>query len=111
MAFNKAPTTIFPGYTSDGTNITIPIAALSGLTVAEAHTTTGDWRSILLSLCHTTYTYYYGLATADRPTAFVTRPPVQIPISSGTFEGDIKITYSFDFYSTLCPPDVVNEPV
>lgn len=110
MAFNKAPTTLFPGYTSDGTNLTIPIAALDGLTAAEANTTTGDWRSIVLSLCTTVYRHYYALASADRPTAFTTRPPTTIPISSGSFEGSIKLVYSFDFYSTMCPPDVVDEP-
>lgn len=42
-----APKFVFPGYSSDGTNITIPIDNLIGLTAAEADATTGDWREIL----------------------------------------------------------------
>lgn len=111
MAFNKAPTELFAGYSSDGTNITIPIASISGLTAAEADTTTGDWRSIFLSLCATAFTHYDGLADEDRPTALIASPPTQYPVTSGDLEGTFRQTYSFVFYNTFAMPDVADEPV
>lgn len=44
-----APVNVWPGYTSDGANITIPISELAGLSVDEAGTVTGDWREIFQS--------------------------------------------------------------
>lgn len=67
MAFNIAPTTIFPGYTSDGTEITIPIAALDGLTAAEANATTGDVREVLRSILLTANNAIIALPSADKP--------------------------------------------
>lgn len=110
MAFNKSPTTLWPSYSSDGTNITIPIAALDGLTAAEADAVTGDWRSIVLAFCATAYRYYSELATADRPTAFVASPPTQYPVTSGDLAGTFKATYSFEFYNVYCTPNVADEP-
>lgn len=110
MAFVKAPTSLWPNYTSDGTNITIPIAALDGLTSAEAHTTTGDWRSIMLSICSTAYRHYSELAAADRPVAFVATMPVPVAVSSGSLAGTYKTTYPFIFYNDYATPDVADEP-
>lgn len=111
MAFNPAPTELFAGYTSDGTDITIPIASILGLTAAEAHTTTGDWRSIFLSLCATAFTHYDGLLDADKPSAFTADPPTQYPVTSGALEGSFRQTYSFVFYNDFSMPDVADEPV
>lgn len=47
---NYVPTNMWPGYTSDGTNITIPIAEIPGLSVAEANAVTGDWRDVFQAL-------------------------------------------------------------
>ena len=110
MAFVKAPTSLWPSYTSDGTNITIPIAALDGLTAAEADTTTGDWRSIMLSVSSTAYRHYSELATANKPTMFTALMPTVTPISSGTLAGTFKTTYSFIFNNEYCTPDVADEP-
>ena len=110
MAFNKAPTSLFPGYTSDGTDITIPLAAIDGLTAAEAHTTTGDWRSIMLSLISTAYRHYDELATADRPLAFVANDPTVQAVTSGSFAGSYRSGYTFTIMTTYATPDVVAEP-
>jgi hypothetical protein len=111
MAFNPAPTALWPSYTSDGINITIPIASLPGLTAGEAHTTTGDWREILLSIVSSSYTYYTGLITADRPQAVVARVPSVTPITSGVLAYTFKTTYQFEFYNEYATPDVANEPI
>jgi len=111
MAFVKAPTSLWPSYTSDGTNITIPIAALDGLTAAEADATTGDLRSIMLAFCSTGYRHYSELLTADKPTMFTASMPTITPVSSGTLAGTFKTTYSFIFNNEYCTPDVADEPV
>lgn len=110
MAFNKAPTALFAGYSSDGTNITIPIANIIGLTAAEADTTTGDWRSIFLSICHTVLTHYDSLAVADKPQAFVADLPSVGRVRTGALAGSLRMVYSFDFYNELPLTDVADEP-
>lgn len=110
MAFNKAPTSLWPSYTSDGTNITIPIAAIDGLTAAEAHTTTGDWRSIMLSLISTAYRHYDELATADKPLAFTASDPTVQAVTSGSFAGSYRTAYTFTLYTTYATPDMADEP-
>lgn len=110
MAFVKAPTEMWPGYTSDGTNITIPIAALDGLTAAEAHTTTGDLRSIMLAICSTAYRHYSELATAERPVMFTASMPTISPVSSGMLAGTFRTTYSYIFHNDYAIPDVSDEP-
>lgn len=44
------PEELFPGYSSDGTSIIIPIAALPGLSVSEADAVTGSWLDIMQSI-------------------------------------------------------------
>jgi hypothetical protein len=66
------------------TNITIPIAALDGLTSAEAHTSTGDWRSIMLAICSTAYRHYSELDVADRPVMFTATMPTMMPAVPAT---------------------------
>ena len=110
MAFVDTPTLLWPSYSSNGTNITIPIAALDGLTAAEADTTTGDWRSIMLSIISTAYRYYDSLATEDKPTALTMAQPTISAITSGTFAGTFRTTYSFTLYNEYSTPDVADEP-
>ena len=110
MAFNDAPTTIWPSYTSDGTNITIPIAALDGLTAGLAHTSTGDWRAIVLAFQQTVFRHYNALAAENRPLAVVPKAPSQFAMSSGSFVGQTRITYSIEFYSPFGTPSVAAEP-
>lgn len=71
MAFDKTPTTTIPSYSSDGTNMTIPIASITGLTTAEAHTTTGDIRAIILRLMTHFNTTFAALSAPDQPTKLV----------------------------------------
>lgn len=110
MAFNKAPTAMWSGYSSDGTNITIPIAALPGLTSDEANASTGDWRNIVLALVSKAYDYYASLPAADRPAAFVPAPPTTYPVSSGDLEGTFRTVYQLTFYCDYATPNVADEP-
>lgn len=67
MAFDDTPTAAFSGYTSDGTNLTIPLATL-GIMAGKAHTTTGDSREIIYKLAKHIYEWYFALASVDKPT-------------------------------------------
>ena len=50
------------------TNITLPIASVTGLTAAEANTATGDIRQVMLKFLGKILTTYTALITADKPT-------------------------------------------
>jgi hypothetical protein len=50
MATDKSPASFIPNYTCDGTDITIPLASIPGLTAALAHPSTGDIRAVLAFL-------------------------------------------------------------
>lgn len=111
MAFNKAPTAIFPGYSSDGTNISIPISNLVGLSAAEAHATTGDFREVVLAVVRTAKAYLQGLASDSAPKAMSVRVVDQSYMNSGDFSGSIRITYECEFYTKETASDMVDEPV
>ncbi len=67
MSFSKVPTDWIANWSSDGTDITIPIATLAELTAAEAHTTTGDIRDIVFAFVEHFWDQYNAKASADRP--------------------------------------------
>ena len=52
-------------------HITIPIASLSGLTQAQAHTSTGNIVAIVLAILNTIYNKHASLASADKLTTMV----------------------------------------
>lgn len=110
MAFNKAPTALFPGYESDGVNITIPLEDITGLTASEAHAVTGDWRNIWLSMCYTVLTHVDSLPVANKPVALTVDLPTITRVRSGSLSGSLKQTYQFVFYNTLPDTNVVDEP-
>jgi hypothetical protein len=67
MAFDPVPTGWIANYSSNGTNLTLPIASFPELTAAEAHTSTGDIRKIIFALLERLNAKYASLAAADRP--------------------------------------------
>jgi len=92
MAFDPAPSSLFTSWSEDGTDITLPIASVDGLTAAEADGTTGDWRAVMHRLIEHTYDYIQTLAVADRPTKFT--------ITRSRFDGaDGELSYNFSVSS------------
>lgn len=79
MAINVSNDAWITSYTSDGTNITIPIASLEGLSVGNAHTTTGDIRALALAFLKTLYNHQAALAAADKPAGMVISSRLSIP--------------------------------
>jgi hypothetical protein len=111
MAYNKAPTATLPGYTSDGTNITIPIASLLGLTAAEANATTGDAREVALAFIRTYKAKQQSLAVADKPATMSVRVVNQSYVSAGNLANSVMVTYELQFYVEEGLANVIAEPV
>lgn len=93
MAFSPVPSVLFPGWTSDGTNVSFAISGFTKLTSAEAHTSTGDSRKALYALCHQIEAAYAALATADKPGRLTITKGEQI-VSSGI--NRVFFTFTFD---------------
>jgi len=68
MAISRVPTAWIANYSSNDTNMTLPIASFSGLTAAEANTTTGDICNIVKEILEVIYAAQQDLDSADRPT-------------------------------------------
>lgn len=101
--FLMLPTEIFPGYTTDGTSITIPLADMPGLTAAEADDLTGDGRKLAFELTRTIAEAYLAIPTADRP--------VGLSATIGTLQGLSATTarrqYSLSFDLDVSASDVI----
>lgn len=95
MAFNPAPSALFPSWSEDGVTISVPIASITDLTAAEADGATGDWRDVMLRILDHVWAYREALATADKPAKLtVTRTRRE----SGT---SIIHRYVFDVYTDV----------
>jgi len=123
MAFDKTPTTHIAGYTSDGTNITIPLASLTFpdqdgtmqplLTAAKANPTTGDIREISRAFNLHLGRDFASLPSADRPQRMTIQ--LSTPTTTGLPPGStnlIRRNYSGYFDETIDPTisNVANEP-
>lgn len=105
MAFNPAPTVVFAGWSENGTDITLPIAALPELTAGEADAVTGDSRKILFALMERIYQWNIALADADKPAKVTVTRYSQI----NELTGVITRTYSLQFSLSAGAIDVVAE--
>jgi hypothetical protein len=61
------PGSVFPGYSSDGVNISFPIALLPGVSAEEADVVIGDWRKIFQGMCLRLDTYIRDMSPVVRP--------------------------------------------
>ena len=102
------PTQLFPGYTSDGTNVTIPLASLPKLTAANANAATGNGIDFIWAVLDAAIENINGLAVEARPTkATLTKAnPVVVPGGNGA------ISQAYTFNPQLMPTgyDLVDEP-
>jgi hypothetical protein len=106
MAFNPSNSHWISGYTSDGTNITIPIASIANLTSAEAHTTTGDIRKLLFHLCAQLAAQFATESGAGNA------PGKMVIQASSSLAADgvtVVRSYFFQFTNTIASDDVANE--
>lgn len=106
MAFDPKPPTWLPGWSEDGTNITLPIASLPELTAAEADADTGDIRKVMYALMSKMQAVWDALPSADRPTRMTLYHTASVDPTSGI------ITHSFTatFKNSVSAQDVADEP-
>ncbi len=94
--FNAAPSSWIPGYTSDGTHITIPIASIPPLVAGDADAATGDVRKVVYALC--------AMLAASWQTEGTGNQPGKMTISSGQAlngpSNTITANYQFSFNLT-----------
>jgi hypothetical protein len=103
---NILPTVVFPNYTTDGTDITIPIASLVGLTADEANATDGDGRELIRSLVATMKASIDALDTASKPTKLT----VTASNPSGLNASSIRQLTTFSFDLEVNPATVQMAP-
>jgi hypothetical protein len=103
-----SPSSVYTGYSDDGTGITIPIASLLSLTAASANATTGDARQVVLSLMSSAFNWYNN--SSEKPSALtMTFTPSKIE-SYGSFSGKQKVEYKVSAYTTFATGLVADEP-
>ena len=88
-----APTVFFPGYASDGINITIPIASLPGLTADEAAADTGDGAEVHRALTNQVAVAYNALDEDLRPSNMT----IDNPTPNGASPTTVTKTYESEF--------------
>ena len=93
-------------YTADSTTMTITRTDLEGLTAEEAAATTGDIRSIMLSLLQTLAIQWATMSTAEQPSYFKIYPSA----STNATTGEITRTYTIQFTTVVSGEDVKDEP-
>lgn len=101
------PTQLFPGYASDGTTITIPLADLVSLTPAEANPATGNAMEVLRVIIDAAQARLAALTPETRPArANLTKGQPQIAVGTNIVPGTLRQTYtaSFDLTPTGLEP-------
>lgn len=102
------PTDLFTGYSTDGTNITIPLTAIPGLTAGEADAATGNGAEILRLICETAYTKIEALSTNDRPTQMTWSKPAVQGLGAGVNRQNY--TFGFNFGVDATAVNIADEP-
>lgn len=104
MAFNAAPTEVIASWAEDGTTVSFDLADVAALDAAESDASTGDSRRILFALLEQYYNWWFGLATADRPTKMTFSKS-----SSLQSDGAYRNTYTVTFYTEVTGQEVADE--
>lgn len=106
-----SPAQLFPGYTFEAGEIRIPIAALAGLTAAEANPTTGNAMEVLRQLVDYTESRVTALAPTARPTkATISKPNPSIASGLNVLPGTLRQTYSLSFDLQPTALELAQEP-
>jgi hypothetical protein len=95
-----SPIEIFSGYTFDtaANEIRIPLAALPGLSPAEADAATGNGMEVIRQIVDRTHSVVTALAPTARPTkATVAKPNPSIASGANIPPGTLRQTYALAF--------------
>ena len=99
----KLPSDFLAGYASDGTNITIPIASLNGLTADEANDTTGDGAEVCKAIVDTMVKAHVGFGEGNIPTNMQVEDQTPEGISSTQFNKGYLLTFNIDATAGTSP--------
>ena len=108
ISVSWSPSSLFPGWVSDGTDVTIPIASMEGLTAAAADGLTGDARAVMLALNNSMFIWYRDLVT--KPTAIVPKMSLSSPRSAGNFANQLPVTFTTTAYTVYPDTTLSAEP-
>jgi hypothetical protein len=99
------PASWLASWSEDGTDITVPIASITGLTAAMADGTTGDIRDVLMLLLDELYEYQEAITPAGA------KPEKMLITRSDTGGGDaeLKTVFKVTFQSTVVETDIPTE--
>ena len=93
-----APDELFPGYSFANNTISIPLAALPGLSAGEANATTGNGMEILRQIVDSAQAKISGLAPTARPTkGTIAKPNPSIASGQGVEPGTLSQSYTLTF--------------
>ena len=93
-----APDELFDGYSFANNTISIPLAALPGLTAAEADAATGNGMEVLRQIVDASQVAIAGLAPTARPTkGTISKPNPSIANGQNVAPGTLRQTYTLTF--------------
>jgi hypothetical protein len=107
MAFNKAPSHWISGYTFDGTNLSIPLAALTGLSSGSANATTGDIREIIQKFQEAMWQKWVSEGSGNTPVEMTLFAPV---VSTNSTTSVVTRTYQAQYLGTTGTFSIASEP-
>ena len=88
------PASWFDGWTEDGTNITLPLAAVPELTAAEADAAEGSIADVLYAVAHRAYAAFNSIPAASRPANWVVYK-AETPVAGPGDRSRVSFTFSF----------------
>ena len=92
--YSKVPADWFAGWTEDGTNITLPLAAVPELTAAEADAAEGSIADVLYAIAHRAYAAFNSIPLASRPVNWVMYKS-ETPVAGAGDQSRVSFTFSF----------------
>ena len=89
------PASWFDGWTEDGTNITLPLAAFNDeLTAEEADAAEGRIADVLYAIAHRAYAAFNSIPLASRPVNWVMYKS-ETPVAGAGDQSRVTFTFSF----------------
>lgn len=100
--FNGSPTNWISGYSSDGTNMVIPIASLSYLSAGQCNATTGDVRQIVFAIQETIYQKWITIPTTNQSG--------RVTVSRASTVYTNRIAHIYTYRADLTPASLIVMP-
>jgi len=99
------------GYSSDGTDLTIPIASFPELSTAEAHTSTGDFANFLYAFMEQIFSVWATIPNAARPQKMFISKSLSPNVVTGdeTVQFSVRFTTAVDAGSRNVKPEPVED--